>query len=152
MTPSPLPAHDEESFTVYEEPSKGWALDTACTMAMTLVMALFMPGSMVPDHTRVLIASGHVVVAEAKGIVDFLLGGSLVRILRVLYVPDLAQSLLRVSQLGKKYQIGVHFLPQSGGRLCRFTYKGDTLVNIPPSPHSMWTVDSDHLAAHTLNM
>jgi hypothetical protein len=79
-----------EALTIYDGPSKGWAMDSACTVAMTLVRAPFRPGSLVPHHTRVLIADGQVLVVVEKRIVDFALGGSLISILRVLYVPDLA--------------------------------------------------------------
>jgi hypothetical protein len=113
---------------------------------MTPQLSWFRPGSLARDNSKVLIAGGQVLLAKLCGVADLALGaGRILSIQRVMYVPCLTQSLISVNQLGKQNQIGVDFLPKEEGQVCRLYYKGETLVDIPPGPNDMWTLDSDHL-------
>jgi hypothetical protein len=91
----------------------------------------FRLGSLVKDCSRVLVASGRILIAKAKGIVDLVLSdGSILSLYDVLYVPDLTHNLISVDAL-QATQIGVDFPPEEEGGGCTLKRKGVVIEKIP---------------------
>jgi hypothetical protein len=91
----------------------------------------FRVGSLVKDCSRILVASGKILIAKARGIVDLALtNGSILTMYNVLYVPDLTHNLISVDDL-QEMNIGVDFPPHDEGGGCRLTKEGEVIESFP---------------------
>jgi hypothetical protein len=91
----------------------------------------FLPGSLVPDQSRVLVANGNVLHAKAKGLVQLQTGPDQFLKLDALYVPDLSHNLISVRYLQFKQKISTLFYGDANQSCCQLIQNNKVLCTAP---------------------
>jgi hypothetical protein len=91
----------------------------------------FIPGSLVPDQSRVLVANGMILHAKAKGLVHLPIGQDKDLKLEALFVPDLSHNLISVRYLQFTQKISTLLYGDEHQSCCQLLQNNRVLCTAP---------------------